>query len=161
VGVNIIDSDGSTPLQLLCNMSPTEEQRACIESLVDSGADVNIQQPKDGDTPLHLCIRHGNIAGVNYLLDRGADPTVPNREGDIPLHLAARLGQLMCLQAIVLKTNSSTQSNNTSSQSSKLISSGSRRSSPLVTPKHSPRVDPTNADYPSGIERFSCKSQMS
>jgi ankyrin repeat protein len=74
-----------------------------IDDLIRSGAEINAQR-QDGSTPLHLCVYHGNVAGLNCLLDRGANPSIANNDGEFPLHLAARLGQLMCMQAIVLKT---------------------------------------------------------
>jgi ankyrin repeat protein len=45
----------------------------------------------DGDTPLHWAIIGPNFEkNFPHLIQKGADPTIANKEGDTPLHLAAK-----------------------------------------------------------------------
>jgi ankyrin repeat protein len=61
-----------------------------LEELVAAGADVN-HEAENGDTPLHDAVAARSEAGVRFLLDRGADPTVQNDDRRTPLALARRL----------------------------------------------------------------------
>ena len=76
-----------------------------VKKYVQDGADVNgtIDGPFSlipvfgvstaGFTPLHLATTHGDFPDVvQFLLDRGADPTKKTREGLIALHYAIRYG---------------------------------------------------------------------
>ncbi|KAE8380415.1 ankyrin repeat-containing domain protein [Aspergillus bertholletiae] len=57
------------------------------------------KQPRDkGNTPLHQAVLYGQIAVVNLLLDRGANPRSVNALGRTPLHLAAELGDLQMIR---------------------------------------------------------------
>lgn len=49
---------------------------AVAELLLDGGADIDVQTTVhfDGDTPLTWKLRGGDIAGIRFLLERGADP---------------------------------------------------------------------------------------
>lgn len=60
-----------------------------VESLINAGADINIQAGRFGGTALHAaCWRdHPNIA--RYLLEEGADPRVQDHNGMVPADLAA------------------------------------------------------------------------
>ena len=50
---------------------------AVAELLLDRGADIDVQTTVhfNGDTPLSWKLRNGDIAGVRFLLERGADPS--------------------------------------------------------------------------------------
>merc|ERR1711976_473266 len=45
-----------------------------LDTLLQGGACLNIQD-EEGNSPLHLCIRHATEDVADYLLNRGADPT--------------------------------------------------------------------------------------
>lgn len=52
------------------------QSTAVAELLLDRGADIDVQTTVhfDGDTPLSWKLRTGDITGVRFLLERGADP---------------------------------------------------------------------------------------
>jgi ankyrin repeat protein len=61
--------------------------------LIERGADVTAQN-RDGQTPLHLASRMGQVDVVRMLIERGADPDSPEQDGETPLHLAFQSGQV-------------------------------------------------------------------
>ncbi|KAJ8675701.1 hypothetical protein QAD02_011487 [Eretmocerus hayati] len=85
-----------TNLHLACAL----HRQVCIESLVKSGADLNICLSPDspffpGYTPLHLAVEccekrtvNTYLNTVKILLKYGADPTIQDSKGETPLHLA-------------------------------------------------------------------------
>ncbi|CAB0034327.1 unnamed protein product [Trichogramma brassicae] len=50
---------------------------------------------KDGNTPLHFAVSHGNRLSMGYLLSKGANPNLANSRGSTPLHLACKSYCLM------------------------------------------------------------------
>lgn len=62
---------------------PKENVLGLINLLIEEGADVNLIQ--DGETPLHLAIRIGDIEVVKSLVEKGADLTINNDNGESPL----------------------------------------------------------------------------
>lgn len=62
--------------------------------LIAHGADVNAQDLKDGNTPLHNLVWLGEAGKeiVELLIDRGADITATNNHGQTILHQAAKFG---------------------------------------------------------------------
>ena len=72
-----------------------------IETLVLSGADVNIQNHK-GNTPLMIgCIR-SHARCVSALLDAGADVNIGDSFGFSPLSWAAMTGSEACLRVLLI-----------------------------------------------------------
>lgn len=49
---------------------------------------------KYGETPLHSAARNDDMAIIDFLLERGADPLAICKRGSIPLHCAAGAGHL-------------------------------------------------------------------
>lgn len=87
--VNVKDDDGETPLHYACACENLE----VVKYLVENGAKLN-EQDHLGNTPLHyavaadLCegVKPEEIKGViEFLLKRGADPYVKNKEGKSPM----------------------------------------------------------------------------
>ena len=60
-----------------------------IRHLASKGADVHSVGSEKGATPLHQAARDWNAAGVEALLDLGADPAAADELGQTPLHWAA------------------------------------------------------------------------
>ncbi|WP_341763650.1 ankyrin repeat domain-containing protein [Candidatus Tisiphia endosymbiont of Beris chalybata] len=58
-----------------------------IDKLLDNG--LNINNSFIDRTALHYATAKGNFAAVKLLLEKGADPTIPNKYGITPLDLAA------------------------------------------------------------------------
>ena len=88
--VDILDEDGWTPLHLACW---TTVGNVVVELLIQHDADVNSLAPGTeggGLTPLALLIENsGSPKLVQYLLDHGAKPEVPDDDGWTCLHRAA------------------------------------------------------------------------
>ncbi|KAI6212729.1 Ion-trans domain-containing protein [Aphelenchoides besseyi] len=61
----------------------------CGQMLLKSGANPNVTQT-DGQTPLHICAKSGNVPMVQLLLNEGANPRLCSDTGETPLHVAAR-----------------------------------------------------------------------
>jgi ankyrin repeat protein len=57
--------------------------------LIESGADVTTLRRSDGETPLHLALRMGEVEVARMLIERGADVTAQNDKGETPLHRAS------------------------------------------------------------------------
>lgn len=56
-----------------------------------------------GDTALIVAARLGHEAAVDYLLNHGADPALPNPHGDTPLSVAAEQGHARIVSLILAK----------------------------------------------------------
>ena len=63
-----------------------------IETLIDLGADVNIQRKKSKDTPLKLAAVWNNYMAVCLLVRHGAYVDVQDSNGFTPLHISVRKG---------------------------------------------------------------------
>ena len=64
-----------------------------VASLLDMGANVDIVQSIEEETPLFTAVKNGHHDVVCLLLAYGADPLKAiNQDGDSILHLAARMG---------------------------------------------------------------------
>lgn len=89
-----------------------------IDALLGAGAELNVRS--QGQTPLHLAVstnalwaqsnkkcsaeehQQAQLATVKLLLERGADPNIPNVQGEAALHTAARMGNV-ALAELLLK----------------------------------------------------------
>ncbi|XP_050310455.1 serine/threonine-protein phosphatase 6 regulatory ankyrin repeat subunit A isoform X3 [Anthonomus grandis grandis] len=61
----------------------------CALMLLKSGAGPNIAT-HDGNTPVHVAAKFGNLQTLLLLLEDGGDPQYKNKKGETPLHLASR-----------------------------------------------------------------------
>ncbi|XP_074844658.1 NF-kappa-B inhibitor epsilon [Carettochelys insculpta] len=59
-----------------------------MELLLQSGADINVQDGTSGKTPLHLAVESRDHKAVKYLLSKGAHVDALMYNGCTPLHLA-------------------------------------------------------------------------
>ncbi|KAI3957782.1 hypothetical protein MKX01_007613 [Papaver californicum] len=64
-----------------------------LKYLIDElGLDVNMKNDATGQSPLYHAVLGGNINTVDYLLGKGANPSIWNTNGGTPLHYAAQKG---------------------------------------------------------------------
>lgn len=60
--------------------------------LINAGANINALSKNSlndmGNTPLHLAARQGNTSAIQFLIQRGADPSIKNNKGQIALDVA-------------------------------------------------------------------------
>ncbi|KAJ9180078.1 hypothetical protein P3X46_008367 [Hevea brasiliensis] len=71
---------------------------ACLESLVQAGADVNVIA--GGATPLHIAADNGSSEILNCLLKAGADPNVVDEDGQKPIQVAATRGNRAAVEIL-------------------------------------------------------------
>ena len=63
-----------------------------LELVEKPGSTVVNYRGSDGNAGLHIAVRNRNPNWVGFLLARGGDPNLGDKNGDTPLILAARLG---------------------------------------------------------------------
>ncbi|MDV3257713.1 MAG: ankyrin repeat domain-containing protein [Sphingomonas sp.] len=68
------------------------DNNAAIPLIEQPGSRVVNYKGYKGETALHIAARERHLDWVGYLLKKGADPNIGNREGDTPLMIAARIG---------------------------------------------------------------------
>lgn len=107
------DSNGETPLHLLCNrfyliaktqsgaeaLSQTQSTvNECVQILLSHSA--SITQPTQ--SLLHDAARRGNVPMIHFLLRAlGIDANVRGRQGLTPLHFASRTGMVEAVRALL------------------------------------------------------------
>src|SRR5690606_12234129 len=96
IDVNMVERDGTTPLQ----WAVYGENVDIVKKLIEAGADVT-QTNREGMTPLALAATTGNVEIVRLLLDAGAPVDQTLRNGETPLMMAARTGNLETIQLIL------------------------------------------------------------
>ncbi len=74
---NIRASDGLAPL----TMAVINNDPDIIRVLVKGGADINVREPRNGDTPLSAALLGGKHESAEALMALGANPDIPNNKG--------------------------------------------------------------------------------
>lgn len=83
IDLDEVDNDGLSALFYALLTGPL-----MIVGLLEEGADVNYQEPKNGDTVLMRAVQgEGDVEIVKSLLSHGADTTLKNKEGKTALEL--------------------------------------------------------------------------
>lgn len=59
-----------------------------ISCLLDHGAEINVQEMRINQTPLHLAVSAGNLESVKLLVSRGANINAVNKNAQRPIHCA-------------------------------------------------------------------------
>ncbi|CAH1993637.1 unnamed protein product [Acanthoscelides obtectus] len=75
-----------TPLHIAARVKDGEK---CALMLLKSGAGPNLAT-HDGNTPVHVAAKYGNLQTLLLLLEDNGDPLCKNKKGETPLHLASR-----------------------------------------------------------------------
>jgi ankyrin repeat protein len=68
------------------------KQYRVLTVLVNLGANVNAQEDVNGNTPIMAASCLGDYPSALFLLDHGADPTIPSSQGRLPLYAATEGG---------------------------------------------------------------------
>ena len=97
VDINISAKSNRTPL-LCASLSSSSE---FIKTLIDLGADVNVQRTDDRVAPLVLSADWNNYMATRVLLEYGADANIQNEAGDAPLHCCTRQGNSSVAQLLI------------------------------------------------------------
>lgn len=87
---NARSSDGWSAISYAASRNAKESMPVVIE-LVNSGADMNIRDPK-GETPLMNAITNNNLPLVQFLVEKGADFRATNTKGRTVLAFAEYFG---------------------------------------------------------------------
>jgi len=76
----------------------------CLNSLIKSGADLNLVTQMFMEPPIHIAIQEGLSDIFFALLDHGANIDIPNCEGENSLFVAIRYGRLHMVKALIKKS---------------------------------------------------------
>lgn len=90
---------GPKPLYRAAEMCSLE----MIRLLLDRGAFVDIHDPKNNESALHLAARTGDVAVAKLLLDRGSNVNNLNLSHKTPLYVAAEYGQLAMVSLLITR----------------------------------------------------------
>lgn len=71
-----------------------QEEVEIVQSIINSGIDINYHVNDNNDTILHDACSSDNVELVLLLLANGADMNKQNKEGYTPLHCACYIGSL-------------------------------------------------------------------
>ena len=87
---------------LMACMNPRDDARSLTEvrAAIDAGADIDIVDNRSGQTPLMAAILRGKPETVKYLLGKGADVTIAEKQGYTPAHGAAYAGKADILKIL-------------------------------------------------------------
>nr|XP_040236278.2 serine/threonine-protein phosphatase 6 regulatory ankyrin repeat subunit A isoform X1 [Anopheles coluzzii] len=75
-----------TPLHIAARVKDGDR---CALMLLKSGAGAN-KTTDDGQTPVHVAAKNGNVLTLDLLLEDNGDPLIKSNVGETPLHLGAR-----------------------------------------------------------------------
>jgi hypothetical protein len=94
--VNMVSNkDGLTPFHMvILYMSRKPEEIALVQKLLDLGADVNLKDTVDGQSPLMLCVSTTNDTSstLKLLIKNGANVNLQDKLGWNPLMMCAKFG---------------------------------------------------------------------
>jgi len=78
-----------------------DNDRDAIAAALQAGGDINVRENKSGQTALMAAALRGKARAVKFLLQRGADPTIPEKDGYTPEHGAGFQGRGEILRLLV------------------------------------------------------------
>lgn len=101
---NAYSNLGSTPFHHFCQHFSSPEFKELFKLFLERGADVNIRDKSNGETPLHKAIlnRSVKLMMVELLLEHKAEINLSNHAGDTPLHYAVRMDRQDLVRTLIL-----------------------------------------------------------
>ena len=90
VDVNAVDDQGKTPLlvALYGYISDEKERLEIVRKFIEKGANVNVKDTIDKNTPLHLACDKGDIEIVKLLVENKANTKEKNGDDETPYEVA-------------------------------------------------------------------------
>lgn len=98
VQIDYTDDKGNTVLHHISDITSSE----LVRKLVNAGADLHSSN-KNGVTPLQVAVEAQNIAVVEYLLSKNADPSQCSNEAHSLLHIACDKNDMSLLRVLAEK----------------------------------------------------------
>uniref|UniRef100_A0AAZ3RH72 Ankyrin repeat domain 28b n=1 Tax=Oncorhynchus tshawytscha TaxID=74940 RepID=A0AAZ3RH72_ONCTS len=96
LGVDVSQCIHTPPRIQLCShcsiTTPRKDRALC-------GANVN--QSKDGKTPLHMTAIHGRFSRSQAIIQNGAEIDCEDKNGNTPLHISARYGHELLINTLI------------------------------------------------------------
>lgn len=86
------------PLNIVCRKNYLPIVHYFVEQV---GADIHRKDKEWGNTPLHCACLYGNLAIVQYLVDKNASLDEINESGDAPVHLACSGGHVDVVRYLI------------------------------------------------------------
>ena len=102
----VLNEDIDINIPAKCNRTPLlwaspSSSSQVIKTLVDLGADVNVQRTDDKFAPLSLAANWNNYMATNILLQYGADANTQDENRYTPLHCSARKGNFSVSKLLI------------------------------------------------------------
>lgn len=86
IGVNELDFQGESLLQLSCQFGAFE----CGKFLIENGCNINYQEPSSGHSAVHIAIRNKKAEMINLLIEKNADFTIRTNNNYTTAHFAIK-----------------------------------------------------------------------
>lgn len=95
IGVVVSEKTTAASLRLLeACLDPSEDMDRLDQLLQDPEADINVKDPRSGQTCLMGSVLRGKARYVRKLLEHGADATIAEKDGYTPVHGASFHGHI-------------------------------------------------------------------
>lgn len=105
---------------------------------------INTRDISNGETALHIVTQRRDAVWMRFLLSKGANPNVENREGATPLEIAAQLGFVEGIE-LLLDRGARVDTTNIAGETP-LISAVHRRDTAMIRLLISKGANPSRAD---------------
>ncbi len=99
--VNRVNCDGTTPL--IIAVGPLFGDLEIAKFLIESGAQVNVQESMDGQTPLYLAVGTRKLSLLELLIAHGANVDQADKKKRTPLMIAALLNDAHAVSLLIAK----------------------------------------------------------